>query len=95
MVAAGSVIGATAGGANGINQTGTITGTSGSDITFTSNNVINQTGAINLAANVSGTAAGIIYDTTSGNRLSTITGGALTIAASTSTSAIKIGRAHV
>ncbi|MBT8546982.1 filamentous hemagglutinin N-terminal domain-containing protein, partial [Polynucleobacter paneuropaeus] len=66
----------------GINQTGTITDNSnGGNITFTSNNIINQTGAITLAANTSGIASYVTYDTTSGNKAANITGGNVTITA--------------
>jgi hypothetical protein len=78
----------TAGGNTGIYQTGTITGISGSSISFTSNNKIDQNGALTLAANASANAANITYDTSTGTRLSTIAGGTLTIAANTSSSAI-------
>jgi hypothetical protein len=75
-------------GANGgIYQTGTITGASGSSISFTSNNNINQGGAIILAANTSGAAANITYDVTNGNKTSSVLAGALSIP-SGSTSAI-------
>ncbi|MBT8524333.1 hypothetical protein G6735_08470, partial [Polynucleobacter paneuropaeus] len=75
-------------GANGgINQSGAITGVSGTNISFISNNNISQNGAIALAANASGTASNLIYDTTTGNKTSTIGAGALTITAG-STSAI-------
>jgi hypothetical protein len=77
-----------AGANTGIYQSGTITGVSGSNISFISNNIINQTGALTLIANTSGTAANITYDTTTGTRFSTITGGTLTISASTSSAAI-------
>ncbi|RAZ45887.1 hypothetical protein DP175_07730, partial [Polynucleobacter paneuropaeus] len=73
----------------GINQTGTITDNSnGGNITFTSNNIINQTGAISLVANTASTAVSVTYNTTSGNKSSTITTGALTVAAGTNSSAI-------
>ena len=78
----------TPGGAGGIYQSGTITTRSGSTISFTSNNDINQIGAIALAANASANAVNLTYDTTTGNKSSSIVGGALTIAASTSSSAI-------
>ncbi|MBT8534145.1 S-layer family protein, partial [Polynucleobacter paneuropaeus] len=75
-------------GANGgIYQAGAITGTNGSNITFISNNNISQNGAISLVANTSGTAANITYDTTAGNKTSTINTAALTIS-SGSTSGI-------
>ncbi|MBT8632250.1 filamentous hemagglutinin N-terminal domain-containing protein, partial [Polynucleobacter paneuropaeus] len=78
-----------AGGNTGITQTGAITDNAvGSNITFTSNNIINQTGAIALVANTGSTAANITYDTTSGTKASTITTGALTVAAGTNSSAI-------
>ena len=78
-----------AGGANtGITQTGTITNNAnGGNISFISNNVINQTGAITLAANTSGTASTVLYDTTTGAKTSNITAGALTVS-SGSTSAV-------
>jgi hypothetical protein len=78
-----------AGGNTGISSTGTITqNANGSNISFISNNIINQTGAIALAANISGTAANITYDTTTGTRASTITSGNVTIGAGTNASAI-------
>ncbi|MBU3594824.1 filamentous hemagglutinin N-terminal domain-containing protein [Polynucleobacter sp. 86C-FISCH] len=79
----------TAGGANtGITQTGAITVNSdGGNISFISNNIINQAGAITLAANTSGTASTVLYDTTAGAKTSTITAGALTVS-SGSTSAV-------
>jgi len=82
----GNVI-ATPGTAGGIYQSGAITGVSGSNISFISNNNISQNGAISLAANTSGTASNITYDTTTGNKTSTISSAGLTIAAG-STSAI-------
>ncbi|WP_158525557.1 YDG domain-containing protein, partial [Polynucleobacter paneuropaeus] len=82
----GNVIG-TPGAAGGIYQSGAITGVSGTNISFISNNNISQNGAIALAANASGTASNLIYDTTTGNKTSTIGAGALTITAG-STSAI-------
>ncbi|WP_216246992.1 YDG domain-containing protein, partial [Polynucleobacter sp. AP-Capit-er-40B-B4] len=82
----GNVLGATAA-AYGIYQAGNITGANGSNISFISNTTISQTGVIILAANTSSTAANITYDTTTGNKLSTITPGTLTIATG-STSAI-------
>ena len=68
-------------GVPGIAETGVITGASGSSITFTSNGIINQTGAINLAANTSGSASTVTYDTTTGNLNSKIIAGALTVTA--------------
>jgi filamentous hemagglutinin family protein len=73
-----------AGGASGIVDSGAITLASGSNLTFTSNNVINQSGAITEAANASGVAANVLYNTTAGNYLSNITAGTFT---STSTGA--------
>ncbi|MBT8632244.1 hypothetical protein AOC23_09175, partial [Polynucleobacter paneuropaeus] len=49
---------------------------------------ISQNGTITLPANTSGTAANITYDVTTGNKSSTITTGALTVAAGTNSSAI-------
>jgi hypothetical protein len=69
--------GASAGGGNGIYQSGAISAANGSDITFTSNNSISQAGAITLAANTNAVSS-ITYDTTSGNRLSDITTGVVT-----------------
>ncbi|MBT8536165.1 hypothetical protein G6725_09155, partial [Polynucleobacter paneuropaeus] len=78
-----------AGSNTGITQTGAITDNAvGSNITFTSNNIINQTGAIALVANTGSTAANITYDTTSGTKASNITTGALTVAAGTNNSGI-------
>ncbi|MBT8613738.1 hypothetical protein G6664_08750, partial [Polynucleobacter paneuropaeus] len=77
------------GGNTGITQTGAITDNAvGSNITFTSNNIINQTGAIALVANTGSTAANITYDTTSGTKTSNITTGTLTIGAGTNNSGI-------
>jgi mucin-19 len=85
----GNVIGASStGAAAGIIQSSTITGASGSNISFISNNKITQAGGITLAANTSGTAANILYDTTTGNKDSKIITGALTLATDTSTSLI-------
>ncbi|MDH6303279.1 hypothetical protein M2128_002225, partial [Polynucleobacter sphagniphilus] len=79
----------TAGSHTGITQTGAITqNANGGNITFTSNNAISQSGAVTVAPNTSGTASYITYNTTSGNQLSTISTGALTIGAGTSSSAI-------
>ncbi|RAZ42303.1 hypothetical protein DP176_07075 [Polynucleobacter paneuropaeus] len=77
-------------GANtGISVTGNIVDNSnGGNISFISNGVINQTGTTTVAPNTSGTASYITYNTTSGNQLSTISTGALTIGAGTSSSAI-------
>ncbi|WP_159077409.1 YDG domain-containing protein [Polynucleobacter rarus] len=70
----------TAGATTGITQTGAITdNANGGNISFVSNNAINQTGAITVAANTSGNLSSITYDTTSGNKNSTITSGALTL----------------
>ncbi|NBV00387.1 MAG: hypothetical protein EBS31_02835, partial [Burkholderiaceae bacterium] len=70
----------TPGNNGGIYQAGVITGANGSNISFISNNQINQAGTINLVANTSGASANIIYDVTTGNRLSTITTGTLSLA---------------
>jgi hypothetical protein len=78
----------TPGAAGGIYQTGTITARSGSSISFTSNNDIDQNGAISLIANTSGAVANIIYDTTAGDKTSKVSAATVTIAAGTSTSAI-------
>ena len=80
---------AAAGGDTGIYQVGAITdNAAGGSISFTSNNKINQTGAIGLVLNTSGTAANIIYDTTSGNKAGNITFGDVSIASGISSSAI-------
>jgi hypothetical protein len=71
------------GAAGGIYQTGTITARNGSNISFTSNNNIDQGGVLTLAANTSGADANIIFDTTTGNINSTITTGNLTIGSAT------------
>jgi hypothetical protein len=76
------------GAAGGIYQTGAITARSGSNISFTSNNDIDQNGAISLVANTSGAVANISYDTTAGDKTSKVSAAAVTIAAGTSTSAI-------
>ena len=73
----------------GIYQTGAITNNApGSNISFISNGIINQTGAIAVVANTTGTAASITYDATSDGRSSSITTGALTIASGTNNSPI-------
>jgi mucin-19 len=70
----------TAGGDTGIYQIGAITNNAaGSNISFISNNIINQVGAIALAANTGSPAANVIYDTTSGTRASNISGGVVTV----------------
>ena len=80
--------GSSAGSLLGINALGTITDNAvGSNITFKSNNSIYQTGATSLVANTGSTAASVTYDTTTGNRDSAITSGALTLTG-TSTAAI-------
>ncbi|MBT8566371.1 hypothetical protein G6709_08740, partial [Polynucleobacter paneuropaeus] len=83
-----------AGGNTGISQSGAIiNNANGSNISFISNNLISQVGAITLVANTSGTASNITYDTTGGaatttnSKLATVTTGALSIGAN-STSAI-------
>ena len=53
----------------------------GGNITFKSNNNINQTTAITMAANTSGTAKALTYDVTSGTNASTVVGGNLTLTA--------------
>lgn len=71
---------AAAGSNNGISMGGAITqNANGGNVSFVSNNAISQTGAITLAANTSGTASAVLYDTTSGDKTSTITAGALTL----------------
>jgi filamentous hemagglutinin family protein len=79
-----------AGGNNGIAQSGAITAATGSNISFISNNKINQTGAIALVANTGSTAANIVYDTTSGNKAGNITLGDISIAAGTNNAPINI-----
>jgi mucin-19 len=83
-----TAMGGIIGGGNGIYQSGNITGASGSDITFTSNNRIDQNGAITLTPNTSGTAGNITYDSTGGTRASTISTGLLSFSTGTSTSAV-------
>jgi hypothetical protein len=78
----------TPGAAGGIYQTGAITARSGSNISFTSNNDIDQNGAISLVANGSGAVATISYDTRTGNSTSRVSAATVTIAAGTSNSAI-------
>ncbi len=80
ILVTGNVIGIP-GAAGGIYQIGSISGASGSSISFISNNNINQGGAITLAANTSANSSNISYDATAGNKLSTIATGTLTIAA--------------
>ena len=78
----------TAGGASGIVQNGNITSlSSGGSMFFASNNVITQNGAVSVAANASGHAAEVTYDTTAGNKLSVINPGVIAFTAG-STSAI-------
>ena len=78
----------TAGGASGIVQNGNITSlSSGGSMFFASNNVITQNGAVSVAANTSGHAAEVTYDTTAGNKLSVINPGVIAFTAG-STSAI-------
>ncbi len=78
----------TAGGASGIVQNGNITSlSSGGSMFFASNNVITQNGAVSVAANTSGHAAEITYETTAGNKLSVINPGVIAFTAG-STSAI-------
>lgn len=69
-----------AGSRAGIYQTGAINGANGTSISFTSNNNINQTGAITLPANTSGNTANITYDVTRRDKTSTITVGNLSVA---------------
>ncbi|MBT8550341.1 hypothetical protein G6721_08495, partial [Polynucleobacter paneuropaeus] len=77
------------GASTGISVSGNIVDNSnGGNISFISNNSINQTGTTTLGANTSGTVANITYNTTTGNKSSTITTGALTVAAGTNSSAI-------
>ena len=65
-------------GAPGIASTGAIAdqSTAGGNILFQSNGVISQTGAVTMAANTSGVAQTLTYDTTAGNNNSDITFGA-------------------
>ena len=51
----------------------------GGSFLFKSNGDISQTGAVTLAANTSGVASSVTYDTTSGNKNATITSGSLTL----------------
>ena len=81
-----SATNSTAGGASGINLAGAISGANGSNLTFTSNNSILQSGAITLAANTSGTSATVTYDTTAGTKASSISSGALSTTAGSNTS---------
>jgi autotransporter-associated beta strand protein len=77
---------ATAGDKIGITQTGAITDNAvGSNISFISNNLINQTGAITLAANTGASIANVTYDTTTGTNASKITTGTLTVASGSNT----------
>jgi hypothetical protein len=76
------------GAVGGIYQTGAITARSGSNISFTSNNDIDQNGTIGLVANTSGAVANISYDTTAGDKTSRVSAATVTMAAGTSTSAI-------
>lgn len=71
----------------GITSTGAITdNANGGGILFKSNGAISQTGAVTVAANTSGTASSITYDTTTGNLNSSITSGALTLTGGVSAS---------
>ena len=67
-----------AGSASGIVTSGAISLASGSGLSFVSNNIINQTGAISTAANVNGTASNFVFDTTTGSNASAITTGNIT-----------------
>ena len=68
-----------AGGNTGITQTGAITdNANGGSIYFISNNQISQAGNISIAQNTSGIDSVISYNTTNGNKLSTINAGAVT-----------------
>ena len=70
-----------AGSITGITQSGQITqNANGGNISFVSNNKINQTGALALVANTSANASSVTYDTTRGTKDSTITNGTLTVA---------------
>ncbi|TSA34779.1 MAG: S-layer family protein, partial [Opitutales bacterium] len=69
---------AAAGGSSGIVTAGTISLASGSGLSLVSNNLINQTGAISVAANVSGTASNLVFDATTGSSASAITTGNIT-----------------
>jgi mucin-19 len=80
IIVTGNVVGIP-GAAGGIYQIGTITGASGSNISFTSNNNISQNGAISLAANTSTNSSNVSYDVTAGNKNSSISTGQLTVAA--------------
>ena len=72
----------TAGGAAGIIQNGNVTSlSSGGSLFFSSNNVITQNGAVSVAANTSGHAAEVTYDTTAGNKLSVINPGVIAFTA--------------
>jgi len=72
----------TAGGASGIIQNGNISSLSnGGSMLFASNNVITQNGTVSVAANTSGNASEITYNTTSGNKLSVINPGVISFTA--------------
>ena len=62
----------------GIATAGAIGLASGSGLSFISNNLINQTGAISVAANVSGAASNLVFDTTTGSNASAVTTGNIT-----------------
>ena len=64
----------------GIASTGAVAiQSSGGSMLFQSNGAISQTGAVTLAANSSGVASSVTYDTTTGNKNAGITSGALTL----------------
>ena len=66
----------------GVNAYGAITdNANGSSITFKSNNNIVHSGNISMVANTSGHASAVTYDVSTGNKSSTISTGALSIAA--------------
>ena len=75
----------------GIASTGAIAmQSSGGSILFKSNGGIAQSGSVTVAANVSGSASSITYDTTTGNKNSSITSGALTLTGGASASSAAI-----
>jgi len=75
------------GGNAGISSSGGITNNaSGGNVLFQSNGTISQSGTLTIAANTSGTASNVTYDTTAGNKASTISTGTLSLTGTSSSS---------
>ncbi|MEY3910831.1 MAG: hypothetical protein RLY37_299, partial [Verrucomicrobiota bacterium] len=83
----------TAAGANsGIRALGAISLASGSGLSFVSNNLITVTGAISVAANNAGSAANLVFDTSTGTNASSVSlnGAITTVAVGSSQSGLRI-----